>query len=65
MKKYFVRLYFHTSVEVEVIAPDKQTAIEYAREKCTGDPQIVENLQDDDFPDVYVWKDQLKDYQAL
>ena len=63
MKKYNVRLYFHTSVEVEVEAMDRQQAIEYAREKASSESsnkELLDNLQED----VYVWNDQVKDYQA-
>lgn len=66
MKKYNVRLYFHTSVEVEVEAMDRQQAIEYAREKASSqssNKELLDNLQEDD-RDVYVWNDQVKDYQA-
>lgn len=65
MKKYCVTLYFHTSVDVEVKAMDKQQAIEYARERWQGDCQLVQNVQEDDDPDVVVWDNKLKDYKAI
>lgn len=65
MKKYNVTLYFHTSIDIEVEANDRQQAIKCAREKLDGnDPQIVQNMQEDDSPDVYVWNEQLKDHQT-
>lgn len=64
MKKYYVTLYFHTSIDIEVKAMDRQQAIEYACNKWDGNnPQIVQNMQEDDSPDVYVWNEQLKDHQ--
>lgn len=65
MKTYCVTLYFHTSIDVQVEATDKRQAIEYAREKWGKDPQIVQNMQEDDDPDVVVWDNKLKDYKAI
>ena len=52
MKKYRVKFYFHTSVEYEVEADDHEQAIEIARVQECDARQMLENLVEDDSPDV-------------
>ena len=52
MKKYRVKFYFHTSVEYEVEADDDEQAIEIANEKECDVRQMLDNLTEDNSPDV-------------
>ncbi len=54
MKKYSVRLYFHTFMNVEVEAENKEDAIDMARWEDVGSycQDIVCNCEEDDEPDV-------------
>ena len=54
-KRYSVKLYYHTNVEVEVWADSEKDAIN-AAEGLVGEPhyaeQILNGLQEDSAPDV-------------
>lgn len=54
MKKYSVRLYFHTFMDVEVEAENKEDAIDTARWEDIGSycQDIVCNCEEGDEPDV-------------
>lgn len=54
-KKYSVTLYYHTSIEVEVVAENEQEAIgnAYAEAgKSKYDQEALNNMQSDGAPDV-------------
>ena len=64
--KYSVRLYYHAMLEVEVEAENSQEAIEEAREKAGSKESgqiILENLQEDDSPEVIRWNCGIKGYE--
>ena len=67
MKKYRVRLYFHTNVDIDVTAEDAQQAIDGAREvsEYLRDKVFMENMIEDDAPDVMVFDKKLNDYKAV
>jgi len=51
MKKYNVTLYYHTSADVVVKARNEEEAIQKAYDKVDDD-DLLNNLQEDDSPDV-------------
>lgn len=57
MKKYKVKLYYHTNVEVDVCAENENDAIENARQMAARDDQeiidiLLGGMQEDSSPDV-------------
>lgn len=64
MKKYRVRLYYHTFVDVDIEAPDRETAREEAQDfaEYLKDKKFMENIVPDG-SDVMEWNKQTKDYE--
>ena len=57
MKKYNVTLYYHTNIDVEVIAENEEDAIELARQEAACDDTdtidtLLDGMQEDNSPDV-------------
>ena len=55
MKRYKVRLYYHSSIEVEVSAINSKEAVETARsmaESVDAQQIVLDGLVEDDSPDV-------------